>query len=332
MWIRRMQGMWAKWLAPVCDFRIGFACRRVEVEMSIKRRAIVLTGLGLVMSLQLAASANPAIQTSTRETDVIYRKKQGVALTMDVFRPAKPNGAAILWMVSGGWVSSHDAINPGYAKPFTDAGYTFIQVVHGATPRYKVDEIVEDIHRAVRFVRFNAKRFNIDPNRIGISGGSAGGHLSIMMGGFGTAGDPKAADPIERESSKVQAVACFYPPTDLMNYGKEGSRAIDIPMLKSYWPAFGVSDTTPAADRDKIAARISPIMGNLKDVPPTLIVHGTADLLVPIQQSERYVSALKAAGRTAQLEVRPGKGHGWPGMEAELGLFLTWFAKHLPAK
>lgn len=332
MWIRRMQGMLAKWLAPVCDFRIGFACRRVEVEMSIKRRAMILTGLGLVMSLQLAAPANPGIQTSTRETDVIYRKKQGVALTMDVFRPAKPNGAAILWMVSGGWVSSHDAINPGYAKPFTDAGYTFIQVVHGATPRYKVDEIVEDIHRAVRFVRFNAKRFNIDPNRIGISGGSAGGHLSIMMGGFGTPGDPKASDPIERESSKVQAVACFYPPTDLMNYGKEGARAIDIPMLKSYWPAFGVSDTTPAADRDKIAARISPIMGNLKDVPPTLIVHGTADLLVPIQQSERYVSALKAAGRTAQLEVRPGKGHGWPGMEAELGLFLTWFGKHLPAK
>jgi hypothetical protein len=85
-----------------------------------------------------------------------------------------------------------------------------------------------------------------------------------------------------------------------MNYGKEGAKAIDIPMLKSYWPAFGVTDTTPAADREKIAAKISPIMGNLKDVPPTLIVHGTADILVPIQQSERYVSALKVAGRTAR--------------------------------
>ena len=298
----------------------------------MNRRAFLLAGLGLVMSSQLAVFATPVGQTSTRETDIIYRKKQGVALTMDVFRPAKPNGAAVLWMVSGGWVSSHDAINPGYAKPFTDAGYTFIQVVHGAAPRYKVDEIVEDMHRAVRFVRFNAKRFNIDPNRIGISGGSAGGHLSIMMGGFGTTGDPKAADPIDRESSKVQAVACFYPPTDLMNYGKEGAKAIDIPMLKSYWPAFGVTDTTSPADREKIAAKISPIMGNLKDVPPTLIIHGTADLLVPIQQSERYVSALKAAGRTAQLEVRPGKGHGWPGMESELDLFLTWFGKYLPAK
>jgi dipeptidyl aminopeptidase/acylaminoacyl peptidase len=117
-----------------------------------------------------------------------------------------------------------------------------------------------------------------------------------------------------------------------MNYGKEGAKAIDIPMLKSYWPAFGVTDTTPAADREKIAAKISPIMGNLKDVPPTLIVHGTADILVPIQQSERYVSALKAAGRTALLEVRPGKGHGWPGMESDLGLFITWFGKYLPAK
>ena len=296
------------------------------------RRAILLAGLGLVMSAPMIAFAGTAGQSGTRESDIIYRRKQGVALTMDVFRPAKSNGAAVLWMVSGGWVSSHEAINPGYAKPFTDAGYTFIQVVHGAAPRYKVDEIVEDMHRAVRFVRFNAKRFNIDPNRIGISGGSAGGHLSIMMGGFGTQGDPKAADPIDRESSKVQAVACFYPPTDLMNYGKEGAKAIDIPMLKSYWPAFGVTESTPAAEREKIAAKISPIMGNLKDVPPTLIVHGTADLLVPIQQSERYVTALKAAGRTAQLEVRPGKGHGWPGMESDLGLFLTWFGKYLPAK
>ena len=296
------------------------------------RRAIMLAGLGLLLSVPMAAFAGPTGQAGTREAAIIYRRKQGVALTMDVFRPAKPNGAAVLWMVSGGWVSSHEAINPGYAKPFTDAGYTFIQVVHGAAPRYKVDEIVEDMHRAVRFVRFNAKRFNIDPSRIGISGGSAGGHLSIMMGGFGTQGDPKASDPVDRESSKVQAVACFYPPTDLMNYGKEGAKAIDIPMLKSYWPAFGVTDTTPAADREKIAAKISPIMGNLKDVPPTLIVHGTADILVPIQQSERYVSALTAAGRTALLEVRPGKGHGWPGMESELGLFIGWFGKYLPAK
>ena len=296
------------------------------------RRAIMLAGLGLLLSVPMAAFDGPTGQAGTREADIIYRRKQGVALTMDVFRPAKPNGAAVLWMVSGGWVSSHEAINPGYAKPFTDAGYTFIQVVHGAAPRYKVDEIVEDMHRAVRFVRFNAKRFNIDPSRIGISGGSAGGHLSIMMGGFGTQGDPKASDPVDRESSKVQAVACFYPPKDLMNYGKEGAKAIDIPMLKSYWPAFGVTDTTPAADREKIAAKISPIMGKLQDVPPTLIVHGTADILVPIQQSERYVSALKAAGRTVQLEVRPGKGHGWPGMESELGLLIGWFGKYLPAK
>jgi acetyl esterase/lipase len=292
----------------------------------------MLAGLGLCIGLSNGAFARPNVDTSTRESDIIYRKKQGVALTMDAFRPAKPNGAAVLWMVSGGWISSHDAINPSYAKPFTDAGYTFFQVVHGATPRYKVDEIVEDMHRAVRFVRFNAKRFGIDPNRIGISGGSAGGHLSIMIGGFGNAGDPKAADPVDRESSKVQAVACFYPPTDLLNYGKEGLKAIDIPMLKTYWPAFGVTNATSVADREKIAAKISPIMGNLKDAPPTLIIHGTSDLLVPIQQSERYVAALKAAGRTAQLEVRPGKGHGWPGMESELGLFLTWFNKYLPAK
>ncbi len=80
-------------------------------------------------------------------------------------------------------------------------------------------------------------------------------------------------------------------------------------------------DARPTSPRDKRGAGFQ-----------TLIVHGTADILVPIQQSERYVSALKAAGRTALLEARPGKGHAWPGMESDLGLFITWVGKYLPAK
>src|SRR5262249_30676352 len=113
----------------------------------------------------------------TRVEDVIYGRKFGTALTLDVFKPARPNGIGALWMVSGGWVSSHDSINAAFAKPFTDRGQTVFAIVHGSQPKFKVSEILLDIHRATRFVRYHAREYGVDPDRLGICGGSAGGHL-----------------------------------------------------------------------------------------------------------------------------------------------------------
>ena len=95
-------------------------------------------------------------------------------------------------------------------------------IVHGSQPRFIIPEIVEDIHRSVRFIKFNAAKYGIQPDKLGISGASAGGHLSITMGTQGTAGRADAKDPLDRLSSEVQAVACFFPPTDFLNYGKLG--------------------------------------------------------------------------------------------------------------
>lgn len=289
--------------------------------------------------LTLAAVAASALlpgtvlaQDASRISDVIYTKHDGVALTMDVFKPAKPNGIGVLWMVSGGWVSNHTAINPGIAKYFTDRGMTFFQVVHGTQPRFTLPEIVKDIHRAVRFVRTNASQYGVDPNRLGISGGSAGGHLSLMMGAWGNPGKPDAPDPVERQSSRVQAVACFYPPTDFLNYGKESQWAYEVPALKGYWPAFGVTERTTKDQLDSLGKTTSPIYGDLSALPPTFIIHGDADLLVPIQQAQRFVEQAKSKGATVQLDVRPGKGHGWPGIEKDAALLADWFEKHLSKK
>ena len=82
------------------------------------------------------------------------------------------------------------------------------------------------MNRAVRFIRYHAKDYTIDPDRIGITGGSAGGHLSLMQGTAGDAGDPKAKDPVDRTSSRVQAVACFFPPTDFLNWGEKGKEML----------------------------------------------------------------------------------------------------------
>jgi len=265
----------------------------------------------------------------TQVKDVVYRHKLGVALTMDVFKPDKPNGIGILWMVSGGWMSSHDAINADLARAFTSRGMTVFQVVHGTQPRFTLPEIIEDIHRAVRFVRTNAATWGVDPNKLGISGGSAGGHLSLTIGAYGAPGPQDAKDPVDRASSKVQAIACLFPPTDFLNYGKEGQSAMKVPMLRVFWPAFGITDQTPADEVEKLGKTLSPIYGDLKNMPPTLIIHGDADPLVPIQQSQRIIAKLEELKVPCKLEVRPGKAHGWPGIESEATVLAEWFEKYL---
>jgi acetyl esterase/lipase len=117
-------------------------------------------------------------------------------------------------------------VNANLARAFTDRGYTVFQVVHGSQPKFTIPEVLDDMHRAVRFIRTNAKKYNIDPDKLGIAGGSAGGHLSLMQGCAPKDGNPKPADPVERQPSRVAAVACFFPPTDFLNYGKEGQLAL----------------------------------------------------------------------------------------------------------
>jgi acetyl esterase/lipase len=261
--------------------------------------------------------------------DVVYGHKLGVALTMDITQSAKPNGLGILWMVSGGWVSSHSSINPQWAKAFADRGFTVFQVCHGSAPKFTLPEIMQDIHAAVRFVRMNASKYGVDPNRLGIAGGSAGGHLSLMMAAYGDDGNPAAKDEQSRQSSKVQAVACFYPPTDFLNYGKEGVAAMSIPALKVFQPVFGITDSTPQEEKVRLAKTLSPIYGFNEKTCPILIIHGDADMLVPIQQSQIVMSKLEALKVPHKLVVREGKAHGWPGIEKDITILMDWFEEHL---
>src|ERR1044071_8156351 len=143
-----------------------------------------------------AAFVHAGDKNHTRIGDVVYGRKDGTALTMDVFVPKKnANGAAVIWVISGGWFSSHAGISAAGAEPFLERGYTVFAVVHGSQPRYTIPEILFDMHRSVRFIRANAKQYKIDPDRIGITGGSAGGHLSLMQGTAGNLGDEKSKDP-----------------------------------------------------------------------------------------------------------------------------------------
>jgi acetyl esterase/lipase len=294
----------------------------------------------LFFGVLLLASARPADEPAlTRTEDVIYGRKFGTALTMDVFTPAKSNGAAVIHVISGGWFSNHDYVSPGFAKIFTDRGYTVFAVVHGSQPKYTIPEVLEDMHRAVRFIRYNAKNYKIDPDRIGITGGSAGGHLSLMMGTSGNKGNDKAKDTVDRASSRVQAVACFFPPTDFLNYGEKGKIALGRGTLSNFKAPFdfhefdkNTQSFVPITDEKRILAigrEISPVYHCSADDPPTLIVHGDADKLVPIQQAELIIAKLKDAGVTAELVVKKGAAHGWKGSEKDVAAFADWFDRHL---
>src|SRR5260370_36793291 len=156
--------------------------------------------LTLALLLALVAPVTMAraqVASFDRKEDVIYGRKFGTALTMDVITPkAKANGIGLIWVVSGGWFSNHDGINGNFIAPFLARGYTVFAVVHGSQPRFTIPEVVADMRRSVRFIRAHAKEYNVDPDRLGIFGASAGGHLSLMMGTTGDPGNSSARDPL----------------------------------------------------------------------------------------------------------------------------------------
>jgi acetyl esterase/lipase len=305
----------------------------------MKPLALVLALFAAVTSTCATALAD---ETFTRTEDVVYGRKFGTALTMDVFTPKQQNGAAIVFVVSGGWFSAHEAINIGFMQEFLKRGYTVFAVVHGSQPKFTIPEILDDMHRAVRFIRSRATQYHIDPDRMGICGLSAGGHLSLMQGMAGAPGKPDAKDPVDRESSRVQAVACFFPPTDFLNYGNTGENAIGRGVLKDFKAPFDFREFDPKSkafvpitDEAKIAEigkTISPITHVTKDDPPTLIIHGDADKLVPFQQAEIIIDKLKEAGVPAELVTKKGQAHGWADLGNDFTILADWFDKYLARK
>ena len=298
----------------------------------MKRRFVLVAAAGLLATPWLGCKLHAQDQGEpARIAGVSYGRKGGLDLTLDVFRPKQPNGIGVLWMVSGGWFSGRGQISPQIARPFTDRGQTVFAVVHASRPEYAIADILNDIDRATRFVRANAATYGVDPQRLAISGGSSGCHLSLMQAARGSAGNPNAQDPVLRADSRIQAVAGFYPPTDFLNYGKEGKSALEYPELRPFYPAFAAKDDTMES---KIAAArfASPITYVTKEMPPTLLIHGDADTLVPIQQSEVFMKKLETVGVKHQLVVRPGKGHGWPNLLDDVKIIASWFDENLPKK
>ena len=274
-----------------------------------------LLSLLLFFAATAIAQDAPAKQEESRERDVIYGRKSGLALTMDVFKPQKPNGAAVLYVISSGWFSSPRAMRINRFGILTERGYTVFGVIHGSTPRFSVLDIAPDIHRAVRFVRYHHRRFGIDRDRIAIMGTSAGGHLSMLVATAGDKGDEDATDPVLRESSRVQAAAAFFPPTDFVNWGRPGMLVTETILKDRFRGPFDfkrydriTNSYEPVKDRKPLLIELSPVTHASKDDPPAILFHGTRD---PVRAAAAEPGAVREAeGRRRE---DPACGQGGPG-------------------
>ena len=285
----------------------------------MKAHTAVVAGMA-TLSLVCSMSAQAEIRS-----DIVYGHKDGMALVYDVFEPAEANGAGVVRMISGGWFSNWvaPAERMSFFEPLLAEGFTVFAVHHGSAPRFKVPDAVSDVRAALRHIRARASDYDIDPDRLGVWGGSAGGHLSLMLGlnSEGLPAAPSADRPrqgphyqVSAADADVAAVVAYYPPVDLRG-------------------RVGPNDRFPALDFAKDqAAAISPILFVTADDPPTLLIHGDADEVVSITNSEILAASFEETGVRHEFLVIEGGNHGFRNPEHRgeaTRAMVAWFKQHL---
>ena len=302
--------------------------------MFTRSRACIAILLGLLPQVPL--SAQPELENAASvDRNVIYGMYSGLALVMDVYHPANPNGHGIIQISGSGWtrpmgydarVLSHQSHVENDGEPLLAAGYTVFAISHRATPRFQYPSQVEDVQRAVRYVRFHANRFGIDPDKIGALGGSSGGHLASMLGVLD--GDEHRPDqsPINQLNAKVQCVVARAAPSNFIN-GQDANYFVGVREKER---------TVEGSVEHAIATEASPLTHVTADDAPILLVHGDADATVDFSQSEIMHAKLRSSGVPSKLIRVENGGHGFnfgghkpPDIDK---IQIAWFDKHLRGK
>lgn len=303
----------------------------------------------LIISLLLALSfvSNVTADDFKLETikcrtieDIVYGHKDGLALTFDVLIPeTKPKNIGVILIVSGSWKSKKSDIateeealrGQHWAQGLLNGGFTVFLVRHGSTPRYPVPEMISDIKRSVRFIRLHARDYKVDPNHLGIVGGSSGGHLALMTALSADEGKADAKDPVEKISSRLQVIMAWFPPVDFINWGGEnGYKTVEKARPTLFPEMFGPEKIKTPADLESQLKSISPIYFVTPDAPPLFLVHGDADKTVPLQQSQILKAKYQELKRPVHLIIQPGGPHTyWPGIEKNYPAIWEWFDTYL---
>ena len=282
-----------------------------------------------------AAPKRPALPKNfTAEYDIKYVPDGDSAQTLDVYFPEKAAAQPqplLIWIHGGGWRAGSKTRRT--LSESTRPRLRRRQHRISLQPEGDLPAQIQDCQAAIRWLRANAKKYNIDPNRIGVGGASAGGHLAALVG---TSGGKKAFPPIggnEDQSDRVQAVCDIFGPADFWTVVKQADEDKNVKNIFKWNNGDPYSKLIGAKlgeDKEKCDA-VSPVHYVSKDNPPFLILHGDRDTLVPYAQSVELADLLRKAGVPVTLQRLPGAGHGGPsfGLPAVGKLTNAFFDKHL---
>lgn len=257
------------------------------------------------------------------DKDIVYGKAGERELKLDMAKPNKGDGPfpVVVCVHGGGWRMGNKKDMHPWLTMLAERGYLAVSVGYRLAPEYHFPAQIEDCKTAIRFLRANAKNYNIQKDRVGAIGYSAGGHLVDLLG----LTDPKAGFEGKEyltESSEVQCVVDYFGPTDLAAFGKD-----DSAQRSMLAPLIGAKYT----EKPKAHEHASPINHVKNNAPPFLIFHGTKDWIVPIEQSTKFAEKLKAANVDVTYVQVPDEGHGWSGPVGMQSTKQTiqFFEKHL---
>jgi acetyl esterase/lipase len=295
--------------------------------MTNRFRLLVWGGAAALLCFAGVLSAADA----TVEKGIVYGKGGTHELMLDLAQPEPSNGLlpAIVYIHGGGWRYGDRS---AYANDIEEAarrGYVAVTVSYRLTNPDEMSKAknpfpdqIEDVKCAVRWLRANAEKYHVDPNRIGATGASAGGHLSLLLGVTGGADAFEGTGGNPGVSSRVQAVVNYFGPTDLAHLHATSRRAADLLEVL----LNGTPENQPEAYR--VA---SPITYVSKEDPPILTIHGTADPIVPPDQATTFDAAMKKAGGRHTLMMLAGEVHGFKGEAAKKAREATFqfFDEHL---
>jgi len=271
----------------------------------------------------------------TQRENVVYGEVHGVGLLMDIFTPReKSNGLAVVDVISGAWYSDRGKIRDHMRAQTFDIlcrkGYTVFAIRPGSITKFSATEMLTNLNTGIRWVKGHAPEFGIDAERLGLMGASAGGHLACLAAV--TADDGKVEGGTAVTGTRVKAAAVFFPPTDFLDYG---GKAIDPRGEDRFGQlvrrlAIGSTGGDESAEQmTQKVTQISPARLVTPQAPRFLLIHGDADTVVPLQQSQAMLAALKKAGIPADLIVKSGGGHPWPTLHEEVQIIANWFDKQL---
>ena len=293
------------------------------MKPAISKFAVVAT---LAASVLIEPRTLRAADEIIFESDIEYSNPDNQHLQVDLARPdGEGPYPAVICIHGGGFRAGNRQSYDGLIKKLAKNGYVAMTVTYRLAPKYQFPAAVYDVKAAVRWLRANAAKYHVDPDRIGVTGGSAGGHLAQFLGvtaGLkqfeGDGGNPE-------QSSRVACVVNFYGPSDFTkSYGKSVDAAEVLPLF--------LGGNLEKERRRHIEA--SPLYWVTPDAAPTLCVHGTKDQYVAFEQAEWIVDRLKAAGVEAELLPMVGSMHGFKGEVEEKAeaAMIAFFDKHLKKK